>query len=133
MTSGVPLMSVVDDDLSMREAISWVLRSNGWRTETFASAAAFLEAGTDPKPDCIVLDVRMPGMSGLELQRKLAEMAGTPPVIVVSAHAQRRRDRVLTQTVYGGNPAASRPSGAGAVAPCHACASIHPERHYTKE
>jgi FixJ family two-component response regulator len=95
MTSGVPLMSVVDDDLSMREAISWVLRSNGWRTETFASAAAFLEAGTDPKPDCIVLDVRMPGMSGLELQRKLAEMAGTPPVIVVSAHLTERLEKQM--------------------------------------
>ena len=95
MTSATPLMSVVDDDLSMREAISWVLRSNGWRTETYDSAAAFLEGGTDPRPDCIVLDVRMPGMSGVDLQRKLAELPGTPPVIVVSAHLTERLERQM--------------------------------------
>ena len=95
MTSTVPLMSVVDDDPSMREAISWVLRSNGWRTETFASAAAFLEADTDRRPACIVLDVRMPGMSGVELQRRLAETAGTPPIIVVSAHLTERLEQQI--------------------------------------
>ena len=95
MTCAVPLLSVVDDDVSMREAIGWVLRSNGWRTKTFASATAFLEAGTDPRPDCIVLDVRMPGMNGLELQRRLAEMAGTPPIIVVSAHLTERLEKQM--------------------------------------
>ena len=93
MTSDVPLMSVIDDDPSMREAISWVLRSNGWRTEAFASAAAFLEAGTGRRPACIILDLRMPGMSGLELQRRLADMAGTPPIIVVSAHLTERLEK----------------------------------------
>ena len=95
MTSAVPLMSVVDDDPSMREAISWVLRSNGWQTETFASAAAVLEAGADRRPACIVLDLRMPGMSGLELQRQLADMAGTPPIIVVSAHLTERLEKQI--------------------------------------
>ena len=95
MTVAVPLLSVVDDDVSMREAISWVLRSNGWRTKTFASANAFLEGGTDPRPDCIILDVQMPGMNGLELQRKLAEMPGTPPIIVVSAHLTERSEKQM--------------------------------------
>ena len=95
MTCAVPLLSVVDDDVSMREAIGWVLRSNGWRTETFASATAFLEAGTNPRPDCIILDVRMPGMNGLDLQRKLGEMAGTPPIIVVSAHLTERLEKQM--------------------------------------
>jgi FixJ family two-component response regulator len=95
MTSAAPLMSVVDDDLSMREAISWVLRANGWRTETYDSATAFLEGGTDPRPDCIVLDVRMPGMSGVELQRKLRELPGTPPVIVVSGHLTERLEKQM--------------------------------------
>ena len=88
-------MSVVDDDPSMREAIGWVLRSNGWQTETFASAAAFLEAAADRRPACIVLDLRMPGMSGLELQRRLGDMAGTPPIIVVSAHLTERLEKQL--------------------------------------
>ena len=88
-------MSVVDDDHSMREAISWVLRSNGWRTETYDSAAAFLDSGIDRRPDCIVLDVRMPGMSGVELQRKLAELPGAPPVIVVSAHLTERVEQQM--------------------------------------
>ena len=94
-TLTAPLLSVVDDDESMREAIDWVLRSNGWRTRTFDSATGFLEAGTDPRPDCIILDVRMPGMNGLELQRKLTEMAGTPPIIVVSAHLTERLEKQL--------------------------------------
>jgi FixJ family two-component response regulator len=88
-------MSVVDDDLSMREAISWVLRSNGWRTETFDSAEAFLDRGTDPRPDCIILDVRMPGMSGVELQRTLAELPGAPTVIIVSAHLTERLEQQI--------------------------------------
>lgn len=95
MTSDVPLMSVIDDDPSMREAISWVLRSNGWRTEAFVSAAAFLEAGTDRTPACIIMDLWMPGMSGLELLRRLADMPGTPPIIVVSAHLTERLEKQI--------------------------------------
>ena len=95
VTSAAPLMSIIDDDRSMREAINWVLQSNGWRTETFASAGAFLETVTVPRPDCIVLDVRMPGMSGLELQRKLMEVAGSPPIIFVSAHLTERLEKQL--------------------------------------
>lgn len=81
-----PLVSIVDDDVSMREAISLVLRCDGLRVETFDSAEAFLKTARDPACACIILDVRLPGASGLELQRLLARRRAAPPVIVVSAH-----------------------------------------------
>lgn len=81
-----PLVSIVDDDGSMREAISLVLRCDGLRVETFDSAEAFLKTACEPACACIILDVRLPGVSGLELQRRLARRRAAPPVIVVSAH-----------------------------------------------
>jgi FixJ family two-component response regulator len=81
-----PLVSIVDDDVSMREAISLVLRCDGLRVETFDSAEAFLKTAWQPACACIILDVRLPGASGLELQRRLARRPAAPPVIVVSAH-----------------------------------------------
>ncbi len=65
------LISIVDDDESMREAVRSLIRSVGFRTETFSSAEQFLKYDYIEKIDCLILDVRMPGMSGLELQRQL--------------------------------------------------------------
>lgn len=77
---------VVDDDHAVRNSLSWLLESVGMRVECFASAGAFLEAFQPDLGGCVVLDVRMPGMSGLELQERLAAAPVQVPIIVVTGH-----------------------------------------------
>lgn len=77
---------IVDDDASVRDALSLLLSLRGYTTATFASAEDFLSAVQPSWRGCVVLDIRMPGMSGLELQRCLLEGGPTLPVIVVTAH-----------------------------------------------
>ena len=77
---------IVDDDEAVRDSLSLLLELKGHRTETFASAEDFLAAWRPECGGCLVLDIRMPGMSGLALQKRLAEMAVRLPVILVSAH-----------------------------------------------
>src|SRR5580698_6783693 len=84
MESG-PKVFIVDDDPSMREAISRLIRSVGLNSETFSSAKEFLEYKRGNVPGCLVLDVRLKGQSGLELQRELA--ANNPiPIIFITGH-----------------------------------------------
>ncbi len=84
------LVFVVDDDDSMRTAIARLLRSVGLSPRTFASAEEFLAAERPAVPSCLVLDVRMPNMSGIELQKVLAGIASDLPIIFVTAHADVR-------------------------------------------
>ena len=77
---------VVDDDLSVREALSSLIRSVGLRVETYPSAAAFLEAERPPGVACLILDVRMPGLSGLELQSRMAQSGPAIPIIFITGH-----------------------------------------------
>jgi FixJ family two-component response regulator len=77
---------VVDDDDAVREAVGLLLKSNGLRVETKSSAAEFLAAYDPGHPGCLVLDVRMPGMNGMELQAKLAADRVSIPVIIISGH-----------------------------------------------
>jgi len=77
---------VVDDDDAVREAVGLLLRSNGFRVETKASAAEFLATYHPNRRGCLVLDVRMPGMNGMELQSKLAADRFCIPVIIISGH-----------------------------------------------
>jgi FixJ family two-component response regulator len=77
---------VVDDDASMRGALSSLIRSVDLRVETFRSASEFLQRKTAEGPSCLVLDVRLRGVSGLELQRKLAEANDPIPIIFITAH-----------------------------------------------
>jgi FixJ family two-component response regulator len=86
MKAAVPLVLVVDDDLSMREALSSLLRSVGLSVETFASARDFLNYKRPDCPACLVLDVRMPGLSGLDLQRELRKSGDRLPVIFITGH-----------------------------------------------
>ena len=67
-----PIVFVVDDDISVREALGALIRVTGWRVETFASAAEFLQRTPPTGPSCLVLDVGLPGISGMDLQRELA-------------------------------------------------------------
>lgn len=80
------LVHVVDDDLSVREALSSLLRSVGLAVRTHASAADFLAAPREPGVACLVLDVRMPGMTGTELQQTLARAGDDIPIIFITAH-----------------------------------------------
>jgi FixJ family two-component response regulator len=77
---------VVDDDASVREALAGLIRSVGLRAEMFASAAEFLRHETPDGPACLVLDVRLPGLSGLALQRELTTANSQIPIIFITAH-----------------------------------------------
>ena len=77
---------VVDDDESVRAALSSLIRSVGLQVETFACAQDFLDQARHEGPSCAVLDVRMPGMSGLELQRELTRRGATMPLIFITGH-----------------------------------------------
>jgi len=78
---------IVDDDEAVRDSLSWLMQSVGLGTETFASADAFLQGYSHDRPGCLILDIRMPGMSGLELQNVLREQGFRLPLIIISGHA----------------------------------------------
>lgn len=77
---------VVDDDHSVRRSLARLLRSVGIDVEAFASATEFLEYAPHEGPSCLVLDLRMPAMSGLDLQRRLAEVGRSVPIVFISGH-----------------------------------------------
>lgn len=80
------LIRVVDDDDDVRRSWQFVLEGEGWRVKSYGSAADFLETDDPFTPGCLILDVRMPGMTGIELQREMALRGNPLPVIFVSAH-----------------------------------------------
>ncbi|MGZ5598653.1 MAG: response regulator transcription factor [Usitatibacter sp.] len=80
------IVYVVDDDLAMREALSALMRSIGLTVEMFASAQEFLAHPMTEAPACLVLDVRLPGLSGLDLQRELAASSRAIPIIFITGH-----------------------------------------------
>lgn len=84
MSMGV--VSIVDDDEAIRDALAWLFQSRGVKAETFASAGEFLAAWTPVRRGCLVLDIRMEGMTGLELFDRLSEMSCTLPVIFLTGH-----------------------------------------------
>lgn len=81
-----PTVFIVDDDQGMRRSLSWLIESVGLRAEAFASGEAFLDSDAPARPGCLVLDIRMPGMSGLQLQERLVALQRTLPVIMITAH-----------------------------------------------
>jgi FixJ family two-component response regulator len=84
------LISVVDDDESMLEATEGLLRSLGYRTATFASAEEFLESDSLNNTACLITDVKMPGLSGIDLQRRLIARGAKMPTILVTAFPEER-------------------------------------------
>jgi FixJ family two-component response regulator len=82
-----PLIAIVEDDESFRESVQALLQSAGRRAVTFASAEQFLASGAAATADCLILDLRMPGMDGLELQRRMLAAGFRIPTIVITAHA----------------------------------------------
>src|SRR5262245_63789755 len=83
-----PTVFVVDDDRAMRDSLRWLLESVGLSVRTYATAAAFLREYEPSQPGCQVLDIRMPGMSGLDLQAELLRRGAGLPTIVVTGHAE---------------------------------------------
>jgi FixJ family two-component response regulator len=81
-----PVICVVDDDASLLRAVRRLLRSAGFSVETFSSAEAYLESAPRTRADCLVLDVRLDGMSGLDLQERLVAAGSVVPVVFMTAH-----------------------------------------------
>jgi len=86
MAEPEPVVFIVDDDMSVREAVQGLVRSAGLRVETFASAQDFLSANAPAGPSCLVLDVCLPDLSGLDLQRRMTEAGFQIPIIFITAH-----------------------------------------------
>ena len=80
------MVFVVDDDASVRKSLSRVISEAGYRVQAFSSPRDFLERGPEPGPSCLVLDVRMPGVTGLELQQTLARAVHEIPVVFITGH-----------------------------------------------
>ena len=81
-----PVIAIIEDDSSVRRALARLLRSVGWKAVVFASAEAFLHAARQELPDCLVLDIRLPGMSGVEFLEHNAVASRSLPVICMTAH-----------------------------------------------
>jgi FixJ family two-component response regulator len=86
MPESKAIVFVVDDDVSMREALESLIRSAGFRVETFASAQDFLARRRADGPACLVLDVRLPGLSGLDLQKRIVEANREIPIVFITGH-----------------------------------------------
>ena len=89
----IPLVAVVDDDVAVRESLESLIRSAGMAVTVFASAEEFLNSARPNKLDCLILDVRMPGMSGIELHHHLLASNCKVPAVFITAHASDDRAR----------------------------------------
>lgn len=85
--SVTPTVFVIDDDPAMRKSLTWLIESVNLNVEAYESASAYVEKHDPARPGCILLDVRMPGLSGLDLQQHLREIRSLTPIIVMTGHA----------------------------------------------
>src|SRR5215467_408588 len=86
MLSGTPIVFVVDDDVSVRESLELLIRNEGWQPETFASAQEFLDRPRALVPSCLLLDISLPGLNGLDLQKRIAVERADIPIIFITGH-----------------------------------------------
>jgi FixJ family two-component response regulator len=84
--AATPIVFVIDDDISVRESLELLIRTEGWQAETFASANGFLDQPRPAVPSCLVLDISMPGCSGLQLQERIANERTDMPIIFITGH-----------------------------------------------
>ena len=125
----VPVISIVDDDQSMRDATSALVRSLGFATATFASAEDFLESARVDDTSCLITDVQMPGLSGVELQSRLIAQGRHMPIIGVTAHPE---ESIRTQMMEAGAVGfLSKPFNDECLINCHRVSSEEP-RHPTQ-
>lgn len=101
MSQSTPIVFVVDDDISVRESLELLIQTAGWRPETFESAQEFLSHPRSLVPSCLVLDISLPGINGLDLQKRVATERSDMPIIFI--------------TGYGDVPTSVRAMKAGAV------------------
>jgi FixJ family two-component response regulator len=85
-----PIVFVVDDDVSVRESLELLIQSEGWRVQTFASAQEFLDRRRALVPSCLVLDVSLPGLTGLDLQERVAKERADMPIIFITGFGDVR-------------------------------------------
>ena len=88
MTEAEATVFVVDDDADLRESLGWLLESAGLRVKSYSTAQEFLTEYKSEEPGCLLLDVRMPGLSGLDLQEELRRRGVPPPIIIMTGHAK---------------------------------------------
>lgn len=86
MSQSTPIVFVVDDDISVRESLELLIRSVGWQPETFESAQEFLSRPRSHVPSCLVLDISLPGINGLELQKRVAADRSDMPIIFITGY-----------------------------------------------
>ena len=86
MSDGTPIVFVVDDDVSVRESLELLIRCEGWQPEIFASAQEFLSRPRVLVPSCLILDVSLPGLNGLDLQKRIASDRIDMPIIFITGH-----------------------------------------------
>jgi FixJ family two-component response regulator len=86
MSNATSIVFVVDDDISVRESVELLIRSAGWQPEIFSSAQDFLVRSQPPVPSCLVLDISMPGLNGLELQKRVVAEHPDLPIIFITGH-----------------------------------------------
>jgi FixJ family two-component response regulator len=86
MPDVTPIVFVVDDDVSVRESLEALIRCEGWKAKTFASAREFLDHPRVLTPNCLVLDYSLPGLNGLDLQRLVADERSDMPIIFITGH-----------------------------------------------
>jgi FixJ family two-component response regulator len=86
MATVAPIVFIVDDDVSVRESLELLIQNEGWQAETFASAQEFLDHPRVALPSCLVLDVSLPGLNGLELQQRVAAERPDMPIIFITGH-----------------------------------------------
>ncbi len=102
MPKAKPLISIIDDDESMREAIKGLMRSLGYRVEAVASAQEFLSSRHVRRSSCLIADMQMPGMTGLELHRHLSASGKPIPTILITAYPDDGvRERALAAGIIG--------------------------------
>jgi FixJ family two-component response regulator len=98
----VPMISIVDDDRSFRDATRRLVKSLGYRADTFASAEEFLQSDRVNDTSCLILDVNMPGLSGIELQSQLVAQGNFTPIIFITAVPEKRmRDKAFKAGAVG--------------------------------
>ena len=96
------LISIVDDDESVRKATTRLVKAAGFQTQAFASAEEFLDSGLASSPSCLIVDMQMPGISGLDLYRRLLASGTSVPTIIITAYPDERvRARALRAGVRG--------------------------------
>jgi FixJ family two-component response regulator len=98
----IGIIAIVDDDEALREALGSVMKAAGFKIDTFATAEAFLGSDNRANTACLLLDVRLPGMNGIELQRRLVDSGSPIPIVFVTAHGDASvRDLVIKAGAAG--------------------------------